>query len=146
MFYWNLIKLTSFLNFFLTIEQIDPRPLKITLIEPDQSPLPFLIIKDPFVFIETKVLWDKSTKYAFELYRFYRNINLLLNIVTNISFTFSLTNLVLYKTLFRMLQCVSTILRCSHKPRAIYSCLNFRTIPSRIFRHLRFKCQISYTS
>lgn len=60
------------------IEQMDPRPLKITLTELDQSPpipLPLLIIKDPFVFIETEVLWDKSTNYEFELYRFYRNRN-----------------------------------------------------------------------
>lgn len=60
------------------IEQMDPRPLKMTLTELDQSPpipLPILIIKDPFVFIETEVLWDKSTNYEFELYRFYRNIN-----------------------------------------------------------------------
>ena len=69
-------KIDQFSKFSLkTIEQIDPRPLKITLTEPDQSPLPFLIIKDPFVFIKTEVLWDKSTNYEFELYRFYRNIN-----------------------------------------------------------------------
>ena len=62
-------KVDQFSRFSLkTIEQIDPRPLKITLTEPDQSPLPFLIIKDPFVFIETEVLWDKSTNCEFELY------------------------------------------------------------------------------
>ena len=72
-------KVDQFSKFsFKTIEQMNPRPLKITLIEPDQSPqtqLPFLIIKDLFVFIETEVLWDESTKYEFELYRFYQNIN-----------------------------------------------------------------------
>jgi hypothetical protein len=72
-------KVDQFSKFSLKkIEQMDPRPLKITLTEPDQSPqipLPFLIIKDPFVFIETEVLWDESTNYEFELYRFYRNIN-----------------------------------------------------------------------
>ncbi len=72
-------KVDQFSKFSLKkIEQMNPRPLKITLTKPDQSPqipLPFLIIKDPFVFIETEVLWHESTNYEFELYRFYRNIN-----------------------------------------------------------------------
>lgn len=56
-----------------SIEQIDPRPLKITLKEPEQ--IPFLIIEDPLVFIDTEVLWDESTNYQFELFKFYRYIN-----------------------------------------------------------------------
>ncbi len=39
-----------------SIEQIDPLPSKITLKEPEQIPLPFLILEDPLVFIETEVL------------------------------------------------------------------------------------------
>ena len=58
-----------------SIEQIDPRPLKITLKEPEQIPLPFLIIEDPLVFIDTEVLWDESTNYQFELFKFYRYVN-----------------------------------------------------------------------
>ena len=58
-----------------SIKQINPRPLKIIFKEPEQIPLPFFIIKDPFVFIDTEVLWDKSTNYKFELFRFYRNVN-----------------------------------------------------------------------
>lgn len=40
-----------------SIEQIDPRPSKITLKEPAQIPLSLLIIEEPFVFIDTKFLW-----------------------------------------------------------------------------------------
>jgi hypothetical protein len=58
-----------------SIEQIDPRPLKITLKEPEQIPLPFLIIEDPLVFIDTEVLWDESTNYQFELFKLYRYVN-----------------------------------------------------------------------
>ena len=58
-----------------SIEQIDPRPLKITLKEPEQISLPFLIIEDPLVFIDTEVLWDESTNYQFELFKFYRYVN-----------------------------------------------------------------------
>lgn len=58
-----------------SIEQIDPRPLKITLKEPEQIPLPFLIIEDPLLFIDTEVLWDESTNYQFELFKFYRYVN-----------------------------------------------------------------------
>ena len=46
-----------------SIEQIDPRPLKITLKEPEQISLPFLIIENFFVFIYIKILWDESTNY-----------------------------------------------------------------------------------
>ena len=58
-----------------SIEQINPRPLKIIFKEPEQIPLPFFIIKDPLVFIDTEILWDKSTNYEFELFKFYRNVN-----------------------------------------------------------------------
>ena len=46
-----------------TIEQIDPRPLKISLEEPEQISLPFFIIEDPLIFIDTQVLLDQSTNY-----------------------------------------------------------------------------------
>ena len=66
----------EFSNFSLkSIEQIDPRPLKIIFKEPEQIPLPFLIIEDPLVFIDTEVLWDESTNYQFELFKFYRYVN-----------------------------------------------------------------------
>ena len=69
-------KVDQFSKFSLkTIEQINPRPSRLILKEPDQIPLPFLIIEDPLVFIETEVLWDESTNYEFELFRFYRNVN-----------------------------------------------------------------------
>jgi len=58
-----------------TIEQIDPRPLKITLKKPEQIPLPFLPIEDPLVFIDTEVFWDESINYQFELFKFYRYVN-----------------------------------------------------------------------
>lgn len=58
-----------------SIEQIDPRPLKITLKEPEQISLPFFIIENPLVFIDTQVLWDQSTNYQFELFKFYRYVN-----------------------------------------------------------------------
>ena len=60
---------------FKTIEQINPRPSRLIFKEPDQIPLPFLIIEDPFVFIETEVLRDKSINYEFELFKLYRNVN-----------------------------------------------------------------------
>ena len=67
----------EFSNFSLkSIEQIDPRPLKITLKKPDQiPPLPLPILSDPFVKIEIDFIWDESTNYEFELFRFYRNEN-----------------------------------------------------------------------
>lgn len=58
-----------------SIEQIDPRPLKITFKQPEQIPLPFLIIEDPIVFIDTEILWDESTNYQFQLFKFYRYVN-----------------------------------------------------------------------
>ena len=58
-----------------SIEQIDPRPLKITLKESEQISLPFFIIENPLVFIDTQVLWDQSTNYQFELFKFYRYVN-----------------------------------------------------------------------
>ena len=58
-----------------SLKSIDPRPLKITLKEPEQIPLPFLIIEDPLVFIETEVLWEEPINYQFELFKFYQNVN-----------------------------------------------------------------------
>lgn len=58
-----------------SIEQIDPRPLKIIFKEPEQVPLPFLIIEDPLVFIETEVLWEEPINYKFQLFQFYQNID-----------------------------------------------------------------------
>ena len=58
-----------------SLKSIDPRPLKITLKEPEQIPLPFLTIEDPLVFIETEVLWEEPINYQFELFKFYQNVN-----------------------------------------------------------------------
>ena len=57
------------------IEQTDPRFPKITFKKPEQISLPFLIIKDPLVLSETEVLWDESTNYQFELFKFYRYVH-----------------------------------------------------------------------
>ena len=38
-------------------------------------PLPFLIINDPFLFIETEVFWEQSFNYNFQLFEIYHNIN-----------------------------------------------------------------------
>ena len=67
----------EFSNFSLKgIEQIDPRPLKITLKKPDQRPqIPFPVLGDPFVKIEIDFILDESTNYEFELFQFYRNVN-----------------------------------------------------------------------
>ena len=59
-----------------TIEQINRRPLKIILKEPDKrSQIPLPILGDPFVKIEIDFICDESTNYEFELFRFYRNVN-----------------------------------------------------------------------
>ena len=58
-----------------SLKSIDPRPLKITLKEPEKISLPFLIIEDPLVFIETEVLWEEPINYQFELFKFYQNVN-----------------------------------------------------------------------
>jgi hypothetical protein len=58
-----------------SIEQMDSRPLKIIFKKPEQIPLPFFIIEDPFVFIDTEVLWDDSSTYQFELFKFYRYVD-----------------------------------------------------------------------
>lgn len=69
----------QFSNFSLkSIEQINPRPLKIALKEPAQGlqiPLPILIIEDPLVFIETEVLWEEPINSKFQLFKFYQNVN-----------------------------------------------------------------------
>lgn len=57
------------------IEQINPRPSRLILKEPNHITIPFLITEDPFVFIETEVLCDESTNYQFELFKFYRYVN-----------------------------------------------------------------------
>jgi hypothetical protein len=73
-------KVDHFSKFSLkTIEQINPRPSRLIFKElfkePDQIPLPFLIIENLFVFLETEILSDESINYEFELFKFYRNIN-----------------------------------------------------------------------
>lgn len=64
-----------------SLEQIDPRPPKIVFKETEQIPLliplpllPF-IVKDPLISIDTEVLWDESTNYQFELFKFYRSVD-----------------------------------------------------------------------
>jgi hypothetical protein len=66
-------KIEEFSNFSLkSIEQIDPRPLKIILTEPDQSlQIPLPVLTDPFVKIDIDFIWYESTNYEFELFKFY---------------------------------------------------------------------------
>lgn len=68
-------KIEEFSNFSLkSIEQIDRHPLKIILTEPDQNiQIPLPVLTDPFVKIETYFIWDESTNYEFELFKFYIN-------------------------------------------------------------------------
>ena len=54
---------------------MDPRPPKITFKEPEQIPLPFFILQDPLILIDTEVLWNEPTNYQFELFKFYRYIH-----------------------------------------------------------------------
>jgi hypothetical protein len=59
-----------------TVKQINPRPLKIALKEPDQGlQIPLTIFDDPSVKIEIDSIWDESTNYQFELFKFYRYVN-----------------------------------------------------------------------
>lgn len=60
-----------------SIKQMDPRPLKLILKEPEELMVPFLIIEDPILSIslDTEILWDESTSYQFELFEFYQHIN-----------------------------------------------------------------------
>lgn len=54
------------------------RPSKLflgELIEKPQIPLPFPIIEDPLVVIETEVFWKKPINYKLELFKFYQNVN-----------------------------------------------------------------------
>jgi len=59
-----------------SIEQINPRPLKITLKEPDKIPeIPFPILGDPFGKIEIDFISDESKNYEFKLFKLYRKVN-----------------------------------------------------------------------
>ena len=58
-----------------SIEEINPRPLKIIFKEPEQIPLPFFIKEDPTIVIETEIVWEKSINYKFQLFQFYEDIN-----------------------------------------------------------------------
>ena len=72
----NIQEFSKFL--FKSIEQIDPRPLKMIFKKPDQKlqvPLPCPIIEEPPVVIETEVFWKEPISYKFELFKFYQNIN-----------------------------------------------------------------------
>lgn len=70
-------KAEQFSKFSLkTIEPINPRPLKITLKEPDQIPqIPLTIFSYPFVSIDIDFTWEESKSYKFELFKFYRSVN-----------------------------------------------------------------------
>lgn len=56
------------------IQEIKPRFSRLNLKTPDRIPLPSLIIEDPSVFIETDILWEQSTNYKIEFFKFYQNI------------------------------------------------------------------------
>lgn len=67
----------EFSKFSLKVcEPSNSRPSKLFLgefVEKPQIPLPFL--GDPFVSIDIDFIFDESTNYKFELFRFYRNVN-----------------------------------------------------------------------
>ena len=67
----------EFSKFSLQVcEPSNSRPSKLFLgefVEKPQIPLPFL--GDPFVSIDIDFIFDESTNYKFELFRFYRNVN-----------------------------------------------------------------------
>ena len=59
-----------------TIEQINPRPSKLFLGELVEKPqIPFPLLEDPSISIDIDFLFEESTNYEFELFRFYRNVN-----------------------------------------------------------------------
>ena len=67
----------EFSKFSLQVcERINSRSSKLFLgefVEKSQIPLPFL--GDPFVLMGIDFIFDESTIYEFELFRFYRNVN-----------------------------------------------------------------------
>ena len=61
-----------------TVEYINPSPLQIMLEQQEKIPqIPFPILGDPYLSIEIDWEWDDSrnSKYKFELFTFYKNIN-----------------------------------------------------------------------
>jgi hypothetical protein len=66
----------EFSKFSLQVcEPSNSRPSKLflgELVEKPRIPLPFPIIEDPLVVIETEVFWKNSINYKFELYQ---NVN-----------------------------------------------------------------------
>lgn len=69
----------QFSKFSLQVcELSNSRPSKLflkELVEKPQIPLPFPIIEDPLVVIETEVFWKKPINYKLELFKFYQNVN-----------------------------------------------------------------------
>ena len=72
-------KAEQFSKFSLQVcEPSNSRPSKLflgELVEKPQIPLPFPIIEDPLVVIETEVFWKKPINYKLELFKFYQNVN-----------------------------------------------------------------------
>lgn len=69
----------QFSKFSLQVcEPSNSRPSKLflgELVENPQIPLPFPIIEDLVVFIDTEVLWHEPTNYQFQLFKFYQYVN-----------------------------------------------------------------------
>ena len=60
---------------FKILEQVNLSTSKIIMNKQYKILLPFLIINDPFLFIETEVFWEQSFNYNFQLFEIYHNIN-----------------------------------------------------------------------
>lgn len=70
-------KINQFSKFSLqTVKQISASSSKIMLPEFDhKSQIPWPILSDPFVSIETNFIWEQSQNYKFELFKFYGSVN-----------------------------------------------------------------------
>lgn len=57
------------------MKEINPRPLKLSLKQPDQKPeIRLPILSDPFISIDIDFIWEESKIYKFELFEFYLNV------------------------------------------------------------------------
>ena len=67
----------EFSKFSLQVfEPSNSRPFKLFLGESVEKPqIPFPLLGDPFISIDVDFLFEESTNYEFELFRFYLNVN-----------------------------------------------------------------------
>jgi hypothetical protein len=61
---------------FKTLQKNDMSSSKIISKEMNQKPqIPFPILSDPFLSIDSDFIWENSKNYKFELFKFYQNVN-----------------------------------------------------------------------